>query len=68
MERGHHRSLKGKCEHLSPVLYQGDQTWLIYWQSTNGHCLFLQNESSQEQKAWAEEQAAEDELYAGFLN
>ena len=67
MERGRHRSLKGKCEYLSPVLYQGDQTWLMYLQSTDGLCSFLQNESSQELKVWAEEQDAEDELEDGSL-
>ena len=68
MERGRHRSLKGKCEYLSPVLYQGDQTWLMYLQSTDGLCSFLQNESSQELKVWAEERAAEDKLDHSFLN
>ena len=51
-----------------PVLYKGDQTWLICLQSPDGHCWFLQNESSQELKVLAEEQAAEDELEDGFLN
>ena len=55
------RSLKEKSEYVSPGLYEGGQTWLIYLHNTDGHCLFLQNESSQEPKVWAEEQAAEDE-------
>ena len=68
METNQHRSLKEKCEYLSPVRHKGDQTWLIYLQSIDGHCSFLQNESSQELKVWAEEQDAEDELEDGSLN
>ena len=68
METSCHRSPKGKSEYLSPGLYEEDQTWLIYLQSADGHCWFLQDESSQELKVWAEEQAAEDQLDDGFLN
>ena len=68
METSRHRSLKGKCEYLSPELYKGNQTWLIYLQSADVHCWFLQNESSQELKVWAEEPTAEDKLDDGFLN
>ena len=71
MENSRHRSLKEKCEHLSPVLYEGDQTWLTYLQSTDGHCLSLslvQKERSQELKVWADEQAAEDKLDDSFPN
>ena len=65
--------LKGKIiktNKMSKTLetsHQGDQTWLIYLQSTDGHCSFLQNKSSQELKVWAEEQDAEDELEDGSL-
>ena len=68
MDMSHHRSLKGKCKYVSPVLYEGEQTWLTYLQSADGLCSFLQNESSQELKVWAEEQDAEDELGDSFLN
>ena len=68
MEMRRRWSLKGKREYLSPLLYKGDQTWLIYPQSADGHCLFLQNESSQELKMWAVEWSDEDELDDSFLN
>ena len=68
MEMSRHWSPKGKCEYLSPLLYEGDQTWLICLKSADGHCSFLQNESSQELQVVAEEWADEDELDDSFLN
>ena len=68
MEMSRHWSLKGKSEYLLPLPYEGDQTWLICSKSADGHCSFLQNESSQEPQVWAEDWADGDELDNSLLN